>query len=188
VAFFCLEGTIANLKRTNCGLSGNIVGVEMNWIKRGLIGCFVTGSILILLLVAGLLWAVFSWEDEFLFSSRHNAYITAETFTLALMQNRVETAKLRTDSSEWPYIDAWLSTHEAVYCPTPRGFTEEPTWWSVGSKKSDDGTEYHLPVLILALPCPTQETTYHLTIEDISMRQTEDGWLITEWGEITESR
>lgn len=149
-------------------------------------GIFIT--ILVALLCMSLIWAIYSWEDDFLFLDRDQPYNVATMFTIALMENRSESAKSMVIPSQWARIDQWMVEHQPVSCPAPIGISEEPTWWSTGGGLSDDGSMYELPGLILSLPCPDENDLYRLVVEDISLRYTEKGWLVEDWGQIIEQR
>jgi hypothetical protein len=158
---------------------------EMHMKRVLIFGC-IFGTMLVVLLCVGLTWAIFSWEDDFFFLDRNRPNDVSRIFMVALMENRGESAKSMVMPSQWARIDQWTTEHQSVSCPVPVGISDEPTWWSTDSKANSDGDVYRLSLLILSLPCPDENQRYRLTIEDISLRQTERGWLIEDWGQITE--
>jgi hypothetical protein len=167
-------------------LGSEIAGIEMRKPSKLRIGCVIS-LLITLVLVVGFIWAAFSWEDDFRFVNRRHAHGVSEVFTLSLMQNRGEIAKSLVDPSQWLRLERWMDEHQAVTCPPPRiGIPDEPTWWSLSSDADVDNSGYHIPVLILTLPCPNESRLYRLEIEDIELRQTEEGWLIEDWGRVLE--
>jgi hypothetical protein len=136
-------------------------------------------------LAVGLWWRLFSKEAIFLLLNRNQAFQVTQAFSLALMENRVETLRSIIDPDEWHQIEVWVDGHDAVTnCAAPPWDLEHPPWFAVGSTSTDGKTRDE--TLQLSLPCPEEEKYYCLKIEDIMLERTDDGWLIKDWGAIRE--
>lgn len=148
-------------------------------------GC-VSILIIMVFLAIGLWWVLFSKEANFLLLNRNQAFQVTEVFSLALMENRVETLQSIVDPDEQERIEDWIESHEAVTtCAAPPWDLENPPWFAVGSTSPDGKNREE--TLTLSLPCPDQERYYCLRIEDIALQKMDEGWQIYDWGEIRET-
>lgn len=146
------------------------------------LGCVV--SILILAaIIYGTWWILFSKEAHFVLLNKNRAFNVTQVFSLALMENREETLREIVAPATWSDLNLWLESHEPVLsCAAPPWDLEHPPWFAVGHT-SNDG-RFREESLYLSLPC--QERYYCLTIKDIRLERTEDGWQIYEWQEPVE--
>ncbi|MCP4362235.1 MAG: hypothetical protein GY796_29865 [Chloroflexi bacterium] len=156
--------------------------MKKHFLKFGC-GC---GTIIIILIIAGLWWILYTTSDPFYLNNKNHAFEVTQLFSLSLMANRSETLKSLVDPDQWHRIDTWVVRHEAVTsCSIPRWDLENPPWFAVGST-SPDGKRRE-ETLTLSLPCPDHEKYYCLKIENIAMKKRDEGWQIYDWGEIHET-
>lgn len=147
-------------------------------------GC---STILLILLIAGVWWTLYTTSDPFRLNNKHNVIEVTQLFSLSLMANKTENLKSLVDPEQWHRIDSWIESHTAVTsCSIPRWDLENPPWFAVGSTSLDGNSREE--TLWLSLPCPDQEKRHYcLEIKDIRLRRLEDGWQIYDWGEIRET-
>ncbi len=92
-------------------------------------------------------------------------------FIESLVENDVRVAKSLTAPELWKRIDTWMVEHRAFNCPFSLDFESEMMEFSGGHHRYSCGDE-----------------GYEIQIEDLHFQQTEEGWQVTGWGEICESR
>jgi hypothetical protein len=92
----------------------------------------------------------------------------------------VEKAKSATVPEQWDRIDEWMQEREPFTCP---GLG----WGSSGISGSGlriADNEWHYGAVY---QCADERTPYCLLVNDILVRETEDGWKVYDWGSMCET-
>lgn len=110
---------------------------------------------------------------------------TLRHFARALMHNKVEEAKSLASTEQWERINDWTAKREAFYCP----FSPDPDDIEIllACKPSVRG-ETNLLNCNYSYGCVYNEKAYRLSIEDVILKQIQEGYQIMEWDEICEDR
>jgi len=94
-----------------------------------------------------------------------------------------ERAKSVTVSEQWGRIEEWTEGRQPFKC---RGGSFMDLTGTVGSGNySVTGSEWTSRGLVYQ--CGSTQTPYCLEINDIQVRETEDGWKVYDWGKVCEA-
>lgn len=144
---------------------------------------------LLLVVVVGILVLVYVLVDQT--SSKMNRYdatSVAFSFATALRENNAAGAKSLTDLEQWHRIEDWMFERKQFECVFSWRLSFDP-----------DNNEVFL-VCSPTFPSPAQEITcgygymtvcangrYRVSISELQMVETEQGWQVINWGKICES-
>jgi hypothetical protein len=126
------------------------------------------------------------------FVSRHDPGNVAQGFVDALRTHDGALAKSLVLPKHRDRIDKWITNHSVYKCPSAWPWVniwDEDFWegegsggmggQTVGSNRAHWNWGYY---------CDRYGADYTFRVGDISLEQTEAGWVIIEWGELCESR
>jgi len=110
---------------------------------------------------------------------------TLRHFARALMHNKVEEAESLSSPEQWERINDWTAKREAFYCP----FSPDPDDIEIllACKPIVRG-ETNLLSCNYSYGCVYNEKAYRLSIENVILKQIQEGYQIMEWDEICEDR
>ena len=112
---------------------------------------------------------------------RQNYRQVADAFAGSFVDNDIETAKSLAIPSQWGRIDAWMATHPPFSCPFSWDLESETTF-GVGLRLTAS------PITATySYNYQCYEKDYILSIDDIVLEQTENGWVVVEWSQVCES-
>lgn len=113
--------------------------------------------------------------------SYDDSWDTANDLLRAFVDADVDAAKRVTVPEQWARIAGWMEGREGFRCR--RGDWETTGGSTVGgSSAPEEEWEY-----TAVYQCGSTETPYCLAINDIVVRNTEDGWRVTDWGTVCEA-
>jgi len=93
----------------------------------------------------------------------------------------VEGAKAMTVPEQWDRIEKWMEGRQAFKC-------REGAWDTTGTGGSGyNDTTNNEWRYGLVYQCASQHMPYCLLVDDIWIRETEDGWKVYDWGTICEA-
>ena len=108
----------------------------------------------------------------------------AEELVDAFVAADVKRAQSVTVPEQWKRIERWMAERQPFKC---RGVSADK-WDSprmTGGGSSDAAqSEWNYG---LTYQCPSNDTPYCLSIEDILVKKTADGWVVYDWGAIREA-
>jgi len=114
---------------------------------------------------------------------RQNYTDVAESFADSLVDNNITVAKSLTVPEQWSRIDAWMAKHPPFSCPFSWDIENETSSGSGAILVPEDSAitaVYHYRYQCV-------EEAYSLTIDDITLRRTDEGWLVVDWSRVCES-
>lgn len=106
--------------------------------------------------------------------------MVADELVYAFVDADVKRAKSVTVPEQWDRIEEWMEGREPFNC-------RQEKWDVIGggtcyqaadSDEWDCSSDYQ---------CPSQSTPYCLRVNDMLVRETEDGWKVYDWGSMCEA-
>jgi len=94
----------------------------------------------------------------------------------------IERAKSVTVPEQWDRIEEWMEGRQPFQCRGGKLLDPTGTGGSGYRAANSDEWEYSL-----TYQCASPRTPYCLEINDIRVRETEDGWKVYDWGKICEA-
>ena len=143
-------------------------------------------TLIVFLLLLLILVTTLSWikRNGLVPLNREDSGIVVYGFVEAMMQNQVEKAKALVAEDQLQRVEQWMSNHLAVHCSP--SILDGPISYGGGSEYLDGGILKSDYQYTIALPCPDMSTYYCLSVNNIELQQTKNGWQIVDWGEVTE--
>jgi hypothetical protein len=105
----------------------------------------------------------------------------ADVLIEAFVAANVEKAKSVTVPEQWDRIEEWMEGREPFRC---RGGAWDETGISGAGGYSAVNDEWDWS---LTYQCASERTPYCLLVDDIRIRETEDGWKVYDWAAICEA-
>jgi len=104
----------------------------------------------------------------------------SDAFFSALLGNDSRMAKALTVPEQWSRIDTWRAGRKKFYCGGWDLLEDES--WQGGAYRADGEDEWHADYTYTCWP-----ERYSLSIDDIILKQTEEGCQVIQWGRVCES-
>lgn len=147
-------------------------------------------SLLVFVITMGVLISVCVIVDRILLKTDcSDPMAVNQAFAAALINNNAEQARSFTAPEQWDRIDAWISEHEVFDCSFSWNTSLDPDNNEIrvicapGSSSWDKTSLVHCNY---GLHSVCANGIYRFWISDIQMIKTEQGWQVTDWGEIGE--
>ena len=149
--------------------------------KRSIKGCSVTLAVVSMTII-GILYFIW-WFGYLPADSQQRQYpgLITTIFAEALRTNRARMAKSVASPQMEERIDKWIKGHEPVNCSSITGYSGGECYTENGANKAN----YNY---LVVEPCPDIRRMYCFFLDDITLEEQESGWLIVDWGNVSESR
>lgn len=145
--------------------------------RRVAIGCGVGCTICVVLVLVIGLYLLLKPVDV----DRQDCGDVAQTFAYSLLDNNVTIAKSLATPEQWERIDTWMAKHPPFSCPFSWDIESEMSYGVSIVPKGDDITA------TTSFRYQCAEEAYSLSIDDIILERTDEGWLVADWSRVCES-
>jgi hypothetical protein len=138
------------------------------------------GVVTVVSVVVGIAALATQIDLESMGPDRNDCGDVSDAFLRALLKNDSRMAKALVVPEQWSRIDTWMAGRKKFYCGGWDVLEDEI--WQGGAYRADGEDEWYADYTYTCWP-----KRYSLSIDDIILKQTEEGCQVIQWGRVCES-